>query len=1754
MGPKKEISKKENDKACSVDDPLNTDTWKCIVVMAVERTHDDCFILKEFMDAASSNQRSEVKVINFDNFVLKIINDFANGLLAFKYSFLLNFSAIFMEASEYVKNKSEIPVFLLVKAVKALLFLLKEQSLQDIQKKSSEGKDLIKAMSERPADVTVFASKNSKVGVGKKEQPSPGKGKKTESILFSIPKVRPASISKEDTKLLKRGEGAKDGKYIDDCPIDSYFNLYVLLSGFYQPDFALELIKGGVPLHGFLCIDTSQLGVKQTFATNTFKTSSLKIVDKQHFKQFWDSFLKMLWDPVLNYYFKETIFQVYTPKKLNCGKKLLKEIIYREISFLLYDMSDYMTLHINYLNNLKLWDVNEKEKVEIYEKYEEELDDFPCESVKVPVVLYFILNSISGDQKRNFYDQRTSDDSTDLDLSQCGSIDSFCSKSVIAKNGSSTKSKIWSQIVSRSENENNVTLYLKLKELDLKYHLTVNFLDSSAIETSSNEFERKNLCRGQNDSFPAENIEEALHYEDGIFRSYWRKFETDLRPQEGFFPPALDYCLYSILLARVICPFMKTEPQAKPSLESIELRKKNSSFQLIENFQEEMKKPHFTVTDCCRSVLRCVPCNVKDKNRDFFSPDQYKIVPPNKVKANSAPEFRIQPCLLNEASFVSEIIPSNSFYQNVRFNVYENLKNIVGKEIFLLAEGFDFVEELSKTKLLSKENEFWDEYNCIDYSYSVLNDSLLVVLHNRLDSDNALHEVFNTYLKTLIGLRDFFDFIIEDVPSSLSFKDKIQNNGSLFRISDSKNSLTKEFQESDFWMENSIKYAEFIKTGNHLNSRKQEEVRNAKSSEKEAKPPSEVVTEKPDEKPKENGSSMVGFNVDEIIVQFSGLKTVYYVQGSVMTVELMERLYGDQNLGIHLQQGGHVLHLYSYVCPIPRLIYPYTCHITYKNGIIAALGKRYIGERFGESDGGRDVTDSNSSVASFKIASKAFSSAGKDVYTSGQKIEDEAFVYDLKLSLPNGLMVETVRKHVFPCYIKQYYLTQSEPSIQSIKMEKARLFLPNGSIIKMMNDGTVQVFKGDTSIVKTILNDINAEYCSNESTPGNSEEVESSMEDVVILSENFETISASGQMFNVMDSKIVSSRKLQLLQNTDVESKLVYFRREDGTNYILGDDGTLCVEFNDGTKISTTPFIQDEAYFSSLDETSKSDEELTNNPKYAESLVDKDNLINCEIDFVFVHFKVIIENPFYMTVIYNSNSETWNILLPYDSVITVESTGNYSIEIDDQTKFRIDRDTIEMNRYSCDHTLQSSMTSDLSVFRKNVSSGGIYCKLMDFTGKTCIVESNSRSYTFSSGNVINNCFNSKDQNLPKSPKETGKTENVNLSEEKEVEMKLSTNKKYFVVRRDISGLELMHKDEVKEVLTKPSPGSIIYTQEIPELQNLRCFILITPYQKTKTAKWGVESILPSPKFKPNRGTRKISSTYGFPPSWMHPYPKSKIKFQIPENFASRVFIETNKTEIIPTMGSFECTFCQMDFVVDEEILKVQPGFLNIQNYFKKLANEDQNLLKNMYLSVAEKIINKIKPSNTEKLKCYLALSKKEVQLSEYHKRSIRYHSVPNYFDHPAGMSWLLLNNLINKLGLSTVLNEKQVSSVTYTSSTPKSLSSAFSNEEIEYNLEAVSNRSFSSLSYRSGISMATAPPVLRKGNTCFCKIQPNRSIASAPPCAMITTLKSEEDLLEPQQRLCSFKDFELKMLKANLFPSEKSIPLHLEELAYLGLI
>lgn len=217
---------------------------------------------------------------------------------------------------------------------------------------------------------------------------------------------------KANTKLKIRGEEWRETIYVDDAPLNGP-NLYIILTGFHDPDLLRHLINFGVPLSCVMQIKRPNERLNRNVQDETVaeeNTENRKFyfaeeytVSKMKLFNFWTKVKKRMMDPETYPEYCDIGFLVFCPPKLPQTSneqqyEALKKDMYDRVSYIVYDFYDVYRQHGAYLESMKVekgivGESAEKASMEVYEAL---LDTFPSECVSVPLILFAILMQVEA--------------------------------------------------------------------------------------------------------------------------------------------------------------------------------------------------------------------------------------------------------------------------------------------------------------------------------------------------------------------------------------------------------------------------------------------------------------------------------------------------------------------------------------------------------------------------------------------------------------------------------------------------------------------------------------------------------------------------------------------------------------------------------------------------------------------------------------------------------------------------------------------------------------------------------------------------------------------------------------------------------------------------------------------------------------------------------------------------------------------------------------------------------------------------------------------------------------------------------------------------------------------------------------------------------------------------------------------------------------------------------------------------------------
>lgn len=251
--------------------------------------------------------------------------------------------------------------------------------------------------------------------------------------------------------------------------------LYIVLSGFHNPDLPAELLSVGVPL---TCIFEIKLSGEQCVAqrcetegqdtTHFFKD---RRADETELLEFWrvthERFANLPAHPTYSNVIILTIRLSVLPETIGVAEKeSLKRDIYDRVLLTLHHLHDLCRRHAKYLESMRLEKgiVDERDEAADTRIYEDALSDIPNEYVDVPLVLSAILLQVEHNLTSTSTDGRFP---VDRDLAGSSGAD--------AKHENASTTAERSPVFNMQD---------KLRLLDLEYELTDEYVDGTSQSSS----------------------------------------------------------------------------------------------------------------------------------------------------------------------------------------------------------------------------------------------------------------------------------------------------------------------------------------------------------------------------------------------------------------------------------------------------------------------------------------------------------------------------------------------------------------------------------------------------------------------------------------------------------------------------------------------------------------------------------------------------------------------------------------------------------------------------------------------------------------------------------------------------------------------------------------------------------------------------------------------------------------------------------------------------------------------------------------------------------------------------------------------------------------------------------------------------------------------------------------------------------------------------------------------------------------------
>nr|XP_033321461.1 sperm-associated antigen 17-like [Megalopta genalis] len=366
---------------------INDDNWWCIVTMMVETTTEHSRCVSLFNTAVEEGKRKAIYSLSYQKMVCSV-----KMLSKPNLDKCPTVQGVCHFASKYlIDENATLPAWLVAQVIKYLIYRIKEETI-----------GIVKRMAELEHEIDEEYSIMQTVA----DWGQPG------SKSFNTAKLNNKAI----TRLRKRGEEWRDTVYVDDAPLDGP-NLYIILTGFHDPDLPEHLINAAVPLSFVMRLKRSNRDLdrlvacgtvdelEKTRSTNRFGIYHSSIVDLY---RFWSTIETRTMDPETHPALLDVAILLFRPPELpeifrDDEYEHLKKDLYDRVSYFMYDLYDLHRQHGNYLKSTRIETAiaDDAPRKCATETYRALLDAVPQECISLPFILFAILAQIDANDGGN---------------------------------------------------------------------------------------------------------------------------------------------------------------------------------------------------------------------------------------------------------------------------------------------------------------------------------------------------------------------------------------------------------------------------------------------------------------------------------------------------------------------------------------------------------------------------------------------------------------------------------------------------------------------------------------------------------------------------------------------------------------------------------------------------------------------------------------------------------------------------------------------------------------------------------------------------------------------------------------------------------------------------------------------------------------------------------------------------------------------------------------------------------------------------------------------------------------------------------------------------------------------------------------------------------------------------------------------------------------------------------------------------------
>lgn len=538
--------------------------------------------------------------------------------------------------------------------------------------------------------------------------------------------------------------------HVNNVPLDGP-KLYIILSGFHNPDLPAELLSIGVSL---TCILEIKFSDEQYIAYRKTDEKDETIRDKVHFFEdyrinvtelfeFWrvthERFTNLSVYPMYSNIIILTIRPLVFPEIINTTEKeSLKRDMYDKVLLTLYHLYDLCRQHAKYLKSMRLEKGIDKTDERIDTKiYEDILNGIPNEFIDVPLILSAILLQVE-------HNLATSSD------------ERFPVDHDAGFNDADTRHENTSTTAERSRVFN---MQDKLKLFDLEYELIDEYVDGTSQSSQPSDLEV--ISYGDTLSMIIRHFLDgkSTHLDDAVLRvlrdpriiNVWRNYEVPTRLKSDMYLCHMDniartfnqgqmvsreeviHYLHLLMFDQMI--FSEDNREAKVQL----VQMPRDELSELKHVQSRIKRAH-SVPNFIASLpiaISSLRRSKSDTEIDYCKP----------VVA-----FTECPLLFALADARETLLPGY-----LRKNVFEKRSY---KRPSL--EEYEDVELLSSRVFLQVAHECFQSFDRFAARYFEPTDSLLLYFSNNNAVDDVSEERCLSSIRTPIGLHEFCKYIAKE--------------------------------------------------------------------------------------------------------------------------------------------------------------------------------------------------------------------------------------------------------------------------------------------------------------------------------------------------------------------------------------------------------------------------------------------------------------------------------------------------------------------------------------------------------------------------------------------------------------------------------------------------------------------------------------------------------------------------------------------------------------------------------------------------------------------------------------------------------------------------------------------------------------------------------------------------------------------------------------------------------------------------------